>query len=229
MRKSGGSTVWKYFRDVALHYGLEFVHVEGTKHPELRQYNASTFYVTHFREPVARTISHFKFGHRWDCNKMMKDPLFVPTLNNTISTLEKWIHRKEAVGDTLWACSSNCHARWAAQNFTLPVNEMEHRSLLKQAREQLQSFNFIVITNWMKDPKYVKEVEKMFGVSGFKQRTSPCAPEMAVANQKVPLHVANETNLEIQQLNTIDTTLYRELSTCPEWGRDFSMVFDQII
>ena len=62
-RKAGGTSLAQYFKEVAKYHGLEFVADEWNAAEEPGHNNvsgASTFYVTHLREPVDRAISHFK-------------------------------------------------------------------------------------------------------------------------------------------------------------------------
>jgi len=58
-RKAGGTNLKRYLQKVTAHHGLKFKAEEFTvaEEPGSRQ---DTFYVTHMREPVARSISHFK-------------------------------------------------------------------------------------------------------------------------------------------------------------------------
>ena len=57
-----GTNLKKYFMKVAAHHGLEFHSDEFVEAEDPRSsYNdRATFYVTHMREPVSRSISHFK-------------------------------------------------------------------------------------------------------------------------------------------------------------------------
>jgi hypothetical protein len=50
-----------YFKKVANHHGLKFKTREWKKAPDPGiSYDNGTFFVTHLREPVTRSISHFK-------------------------------------------------------------------------------------------------------------------------------------------------------------------------
>ena len=46
--------------------------------------NTNTFYVTNIREPISRSISHFKYQGRWDCKDLVfaNKRKFVPTEEN---------------------------------------------------------------------------------------------------------------------------------------------------
>ncbi|KAL3801888.1 hypothetical protein ACHAW5_008674 [Stephanodiscus triporus] len=59
-RKAGGTSLANYFAMVAHHHGLKFEHAEWFEAEEPGTHELPTFYVTHLREPVDRSISHFK-------------------------------------------------------------------------------------------------------------------------------------------------------------------------
>jgi len=92
-RKAAGSTVHKYLRKVADKYGIEFKAVEwrGMEEPgtSYENNNTNTFYVTNIREPISRSISHFKYQGRWDCKDLVfsRKNKFVPTEENANSLL----------------------------------------------------------------------------------------------------------------------------------------------
>lgn len=52
-RKAGGTSLAHYFKNVALHHGLEYRHVEWDEAEEPGTHEIPTFYVTHLREPVS--------------------------------------------------------------------------------------------------------------------------------------------------------------------------------
>jgi len=51
--------------------------------------NNNTFYVTNIREPISRSISHFKYQGRWDCHDLVfaSKKNFTPTEENANSLL----------------------------------------------------------------------------------------------------------------------------------------------
>ena len=59
-RKAGGSSMSRYFSTVARQYGLEYKAREWGSMEEPGYADSETFYVAHIREPVDRSISHFK-------------------------------------------------------------------------------------------------------------------------------------------------------------------------
>lgn len=95
-RKAAGSTVHKYLRKVADKYGIELKAVEwrgmeepGTTFENNNTLNENTFYVTNIREPISRSISHFKYQGRWDCHDLVfaSRKKFTPTEENANSLL----------------------------------------------------------------------------------------------------------------------------------------------
>jgi hypothetical protein len=55
-----GTTLRRYFEKVAAHHGLNFKAEEYTVAEDPGTHDEATLYVTHLREPVSRSISHFK-------------------------------------------------------------------------------------------------------------------------------------------------------------------------
>ena len=60
LRKAGGTSMYYYLKKVALTHNLTFVHNEYGPSEIPGTHSEPTFYVTHLREPVSRSISHFK-------------------------------------------------------------------------------------------------------------------------------------------------------------------------
>jgi hypothetical protein len=139
MRKAGGTTLRGYLKKVANYYNLEFHAKEGFhfEHPSSGGYHhdseqplslspprLDTLYVTHVRDPLARSISHFQYEGRWNCTTL-KQPQFVPTLENAME-FDTWIHSDVAHihqcsirPRPLWKCSENCYTRWLASPYFL--------------------------------------------------------------------------------------------------------------
>lgn len=55
-----GTTLRRYFEKVAAHHGLDFKAEEYSMAEDPSSHDDATLYVTHLREPVSRSISHFK-------------------------------------------------------------------------------------------------------------------------------------------------------------------------
>ncbi|KAL7537867.1 hypothetical protein ACHAWF_005930 [Thalassiosira exigua] len=79
LRVGQGTNLRHYFRKVAAHRGLRFEAVEYDLAEIPGSDERATFYVTHLREPVARSISHFK------CEFLVVSMRlgFYPALSNT--------------------------------------------------------------------------------------------------------------------------------------------------
>jgi hypothetical protein len=231
-RKAGGTSLAMYFAKVATHHGLKFQHDEwvvaeepGTNiNDEL-----PTFYVAHLREPVDRSISHFKYQGRWDCHDLLhmrlpdnKGKYFTPTEENS-NKLETWNatgghtpHKcKSSHHFKLGECAVNCYLQWFAgaascQKYDIPTDDQYHLVLTKLLR-----YNFIIILEWLKDPEYVLAVENFFGVPGITEKRSAfCERSSHKANQLVPLTIDNNTVDKLTKLNDVDIKLYTELTNC---------------
>ncbi len=92
-----GTNLRRYLQKVAKHHGLEFEVLEYgmAEDPGTRDYDddddddGATFYVTHLREPVLHSISHFKYQGRWDCEQLVKNASYVPREADALK-LETW-------------------------------------------------------------------------------------------------------------------------------------------
>jgi hypothetical protein len=229
MRKAGGTVIRKYLKKVAALYGLEYQAREGRKTAK-QEMDPHTLYVTNLREPNARTISNYKYDQRWHCQKLKKSS-FVPSLNNTRQSFETFLynggrHNGQA---SLWTCATNCYTRWASGDYK-PLSKTCSSKLrkkeikrIREACNQLSKYNFIFIAEHLRDPHYIQNVERMFGVSGLakRKRYPACAKVSAQANAKIPLELSNETRHHLEECNIPDTALYRQMTTCPQ-GFDFS-------
>jgi hypothetical protein len=137
VRKAGGTNLGRYFEKVATHYGLTFTIVEYDNaefpgsHVVEEDEDGATFYVTHLREPISRSISHFKYQGRWDCEQLVKNTSYVPH-EDMANKLETWNtttgHYYDADSTPpcqlqnndgsstykffLSACAVNCYSQW---------------------------------------------------------------------------------------------------------------------
>ena len=73
-----------------------------------------TLYVTHIREPIARSIAHYKYDQRWHCKTQLKTKNFVPTVQNQRRSFDTFMYNAGGQLDSyrLWTCSTNCFSRW---------------------------------------------------------------------------------------------------------------------
>lgn len=226
MRKAGGTVIRKYLQQVAKTHGLEYQAREGRKTVE-HPIRPGTLYVTNLREPNARTISHYKYDQRWSCTKLRKSS-FIPSLNNTRSSFEHFLHSNDKHTSTsaLWACATNCYTRWATGNYKPLSNTCSNKlgrdeiTRIQEARDQLLQYHLIIVSEWLRDPHYIHQVENMFGVQGLagKKVYPICAKASARANEEIPLVITNETLTRLQDCNMPDTALYRQLTFCPNDG-----------
>lgn len=182
-----------------------------------------TLYISNLREPIARTISHYKYDQRWSCGKLRKGRM-IPTENNTKSTLERFITKKDKRHSErfLWSCATNCYTRWVTGNFKRLAktcsNKLRRKEVkrINQAREMLLKYNLIIITDNMRDPDYVARIESMFNVPGLiNNRHAVCTGKSKAANEMVPLVITNGTRRLLEDCNTPDSVLYKQLTTCP--------------
>jgi len=226
-RKAGGTSMANYLVKVAHHHGLEFVHAEWIEAEEPGTHDVPTFYVTHLREPIARSISHFKYQGRWSCMHQlikMKTNDFVPTEDNA-KKLESWNATGGHVSLTcgsrkfkLGECAVNCYTQWYS-GLSCPQRNTSTMEQYQVARARLLRYNIIIVLEMLGDPDYVAAVENFFGVPGVaKKRFAACERLSRGANKMNPLFITNETIERLTKLNEVDIGLYKELTNC--WGGD---------
>lgn len=224
-RKAGGTSLAEYFVKVAHHHGLEFAQDEWTEAEEPGTHDSPTFYVTHLREPIDRSISHFKYQGRWKREQLIKMNTydFVPTEDNAMK-LESW----NATGGhspivcqennpkffKLGECAINCYTQWFS-GLSCPQYNISTSDQYRVANAKLLRYNFIVVLEMLKYPDYALAVENFFGVPGVTQRRPmACQRRSRQANKMIPLMIKNETAERLIDLNEFDNDLYRELTDC---------------
>jgi hypothetical protein len=95
------------------------------------------------------------------------------------------------------------------------TDQNDPETMLSRAREALFSYNLVVILEWLKNPEYVTSLERLFGLKGITtKRPMYCGHVSAAANNLFPLHVPQETQQRIIELNQLDSNLYNELTNC---------------
>jgi len=236
-RKAGGSSMHKYLSKVANHYGLELMAVEWSGMEEPGTYDdGATFYVTHLREPVDRSISQFKYQGRWSCADLVHGSRnFTPTEDNA-NRIETWNqtgghtpfdHCKRKKGPKkegkrqpfffLGSCAVNCYVQWFSG--VCPEMGMKLDQQYQMARAKVLKYNFVAVIEKLKDPRYVEAVENYFGVAGLTKRGTPyCQKKSHKANEKFPLTVSSDTRQKLTKLNEVDSALYHDLSDCLDSG-----------
>lgn len=225
----------KYLGKVANHYGLELKAVEWSAMEEPGTYDdGATFYVTHLREPVDRSISQFKYQGRWSCADLVHHKKnFTPTEGNA-NRIETWNQNgghkpyqckrrgpkkegKRPLFFFLGSCAVNCYVQWfsgVCPELGIPLKEK-----YQMARAKVLKYNFVAVIEKLKDHRYVEAVEKYFGVTGLTNRGRPyCERESHKANEKFPLTVPSDTRRRLAKLNEVDSALYHELSDCLDSG-----------
>jgi hypothetical protein len=237
-RKAGGSSVNKYLVKVAKYYNIKIEWIEWSTMEEPGTYyhdgtdiedDGGTFYVTHLREPIDRSISHFKYNGRWKCKDLSSNE-FKPTLDNA-AHLETWnetsghkpIECRTNRNDIIFKngdCAVDCYTQWygglSCPNWDVPI-EQQYRV----AMSKLLKYNMIIVIEKLKDPKYVKAIENYFGVKGILERGTPyCERKSHKANYAMPLVVRNETRDKLTLLNKVDLRLYHEITDCLNTGNN---------
>ena len=84
VRKAGGTMIRNYLQKVAEHYNIH-LQVDEYNHASSKEEvgsNLDTIYITNLRDPVERSISHFKYSERWDCEQLVHNESFIPTQLN---------------------------------------------------------------------------------------------------------------------------------------------------
>eukprot|EP00956_Cyclotella_meneghiniana_P013108 scaffold18805_cov95-Cyclotella_meneghiniana.AAC.2 len=206
-RKAGGTSLAQYFKEVAKYHGLEFVADEWNAAEEPGHNNvsgASTFYVTHLREPVDRAISHFKYQGRWNCANLSSwlhtNTDWIPTHSNAMK-IESWDKTEGHVDKTckgthfrLGECAINCYTQWFSGLSCPQYNmstDIQHSVALAHA------------------------IEQFFGVKGVrKRRKAFCEKSSAKANALNPINITQEILAKLHDLNEYDLRLYNDLNNC---------------
>jgi hypothetical protein len=246
LARSQGTNLKKYFQKVAKHHGLEFHFDEFVVAETPGSHDDATFYVTNLREPLARSISHFKYEGRWSCKEMTSNSSsYVPTEENA-NTLEDWSENYGRYATHTYPCANvngingryfkmltcgvMCYSQWFAglscpPEGELPMSDEEREiSFMRQyqyARMKVNRYNLVVVSEWLKDPGYVAAVERMFGVPGVAQRAYYpwCEAESHAANEMIPLAIKNETMAKLAESNRFDSFLYEEYSSCLKYRK----------
>jgi len=227
----------KYLTKVAKHHSidlkvLEFKHASFDEEVGSR---SDTLYVTNLRDPVERSISHFKYDARWGCNNLVKNKTFVPSTTNA-RPFATWNFTGGFVETSCGSSSSNYRRRRSNRPFyfeacavncyiqTFSGNACTHDNWYTEynvAWDRLMKYNIILMYSKFNNPKYIQAVENFFGgVQGFGVPSSMfCGDEAREANRKVPLRVSFEHVLQLTRLNKMDNRLYKDFIN-PCWDDD---------
>lgn len=207
-----------YLRKVASHYNislevLEYSH--ASRFEEVGSRN-DTIYITNLRDPVERSISHYKYSERWDCDQLVKNStFFVPTRYNarpfnTWNSTHGFVESEWDKPFSFTACAVNCYIQtFSGRGFSSTFWMNEYNTAL----ERLRKYHLILVFEKFKDPNYVKAIERYFGgVSGFNEHTSMyCGMESKRANDKWPLSTNEFAHVfKLIKLNKMDDRLYSD-------------------
>ena len=209
----------KYLKRVASHYNIDLTIQEHKYAKEEVGSIPGTFYITNLRDPVERSISHFKYEGRWDCKQLVKNKTFVAMKANA-RKFEDW---KETNGFVPSDCYepfsfTNCAVNCYIQSFSGEgCSSDEWKSEYELARERLFRYNLIFVYEKFKDTQYIKSIENFFGVDGFNVSSDMwCGWQAHEANKKIPLSVGFEHVMKLTKLNEMDTQLFKETTSCSE-------------
>uniref|UniRef100_A0A7S1BY30 Uncharacterized protein n=1 Tax=Corethron hystrix TaxID=216773 RepID=A0A7S1BY30_9STRA len=228
MRKAGGTTIRAYLQKVAKKYGLKLDVSEGRRAEAPGIKNNNTFYVTNLREPVDRSVSHWKYSFRWNCKDLSKAKKSGFRNITKEKSFEEYVQFSELKSRelcqsksdrmsskkrfTMWNCAINCYTRWFTDtNCVIDFNRSK-----KKAQAIISSYNLVIILEYLKKPEYVKAIEDIFEVGGFKPKGAFCARPSKKANDMYPPPpMSDETLKMITESNAQDIALYNELKHCP--------------
>lgn len=128
-------------------------------------------------------------------------------------------------------CAVNCYIQWLS-GLSCPytnrtsITRQEWNAALRQkvsmsrqynvARQKIKRYNAVIVTEKLKDPKYVAALERFFGVPGINQRKHQpwCQLESYYLNDKYPLELKPDTMKQLTVLNNFDINLYDEMIDC---------------
>jgi hypothetical protein len=159
VRKAGGTMIRKYLTKVAKYHSidlkvLEFKHASFDEEVGSR---SDTLYVTNLRDPVERSISHFKYDARWGCNNLVKNKTFVPSTTNA-RPFAMWnftggfVHTSCSSSSSSWstnnkpfyfeACAVNCYIQTFSGNACTHDNWYTEYNV---AWDRLMKYNIILM------------------------------------------------------------------------------------
>ena len=226
VRKAGGTMIRNYLQKVAEQYDIH-LQVDEYNHASSKEEVGSkpdTLYITNLRDPVERSISHFKYSERWDCEQLVHNESFIPTQLNA-RPFSSWNGTKGFESSpcdlefSFTQCAVNCYL----QTFSgMGCTNNEWFKQYNMAFDRLRKYNLILIYERFKDPKYIHAVEDYFGgIQGFNTPAHMfCGDESKEANDKVPLSVSEFAHVfKLQSLNKMDERLYNDFLLSCGWNK----------
>jgi hypothetical protein len=230
MRKAGGTTLRHYLRKVARHYSIHPQEEEAGP-DELPGTRNDTLYITHMRDPVNRSMSHFRYEGRWSCPDLMNSS-FEPSYENAYA-LQDWVrtefqgsnwtarlvHTGKTCKRKMWLCSANCYIKWLNWKKGRCVRELRNRSYFETTIDTLYQYHMIIdVEQLFWNPDYAKRLERFFGVPGLDglQASARCDKPSKMANKRYPLQNVSTVLLdELRERNRLDLEVYDQfISSC---------------
>ena len=107
-------------------------------------------------------------------------------------------------------------------------DEHEYKLQLEEKGRDVafNGYHLVVVSEWLKNDKYVKSIERLFDVKGIGRREwMICRVPTKNANNAVPLNVTADEMSILKEANQIDTRLYNDLKICGADGNG-TPVFD---
>jgi hypothetical protein len=159
MRKASGTTLRTYLASIASHYGLDFAVGEGGRF-EVPRSDEHTLYVTHFRDPYRRSLSHFEYEIRWSCQELVYNESFVPTLENAVDLIS-WIYENHNHQDpyVLTSSASVTNASSYKTGNTRGSNGVKNAGtvsskvkICRRAKQSLWECSYNCYIRWMNHP-----------------------------------------------------------------------------
>jgi hypothetical protein len=191
-------------------------------------YRNDTLYISSIRDPIGRVVSNYEYEGRWNCGeqrRLMKQmkKAYAPLLEHA-NPFESFMKRNDkktrSCKGSLWECHENCHVRWFALPHRLNCGSTNYTIIEDSAYHSAGSHHLIVRTEFLRNPTYVAELERYFGVAGVfsKPIKAPtCDPIMKRANTLLPATYPDDLREELRKANVADYRLFDKLNAdCPE-------------
>ena len=228
VRKAGGSMIRNYLQKVCSYYNINLHMLEynyASKYEEVGS-RSDTLYVTNIRDPIERSISHYKYSERWDCQQLVMNVSFIPTRYNIEQPFNAWNDTQGFTSSpcdmpfSFTSCAVNCYIQAFSGIGCTTSNWYDEYNV---AFDTLRRYNMVLVYEKFKDVKYVQAIENFFGgVQGFNEpSTMYCGEEAKEANELVPLSVTEFSHVfTLTKLNEMDNRLYNDFVSSCSWSDD---------
>ena len=151
MRKAGGTSLRQYCKKLSRAKCLPYDVVEGysLNYENYFQFDRKTIHIISLREPLARIKSSYRFEGRWP--QMEKH-----RTKKNAKPFAVWVREKirdcGRPPDFLWTCLSNYYVK-ALIGYPRNGKESIGRDEFELATRRLESFEVVLITEWMNRPE----------------------------------------------------------------------------